>query len=89
MNDGEYKLMGLAAYGRPRYVDKLIGPILRLSEDGAFALNQRFFDFCSTRRHYAPSLAAHLGIPPAHQAANCAKSIATWQHRCSKPSKSP
>jgi len=64
VNDGEYKLMGLAAYGRPRYVDKLIGPILRLSEDGAFALNQRFFDFCSTRRHYAPSLAAHLGIPP-------------------------
>jgi carbamoyltransferase len=64
INDGEYKVMGLASYGKPRYLDKLIGPILRISEDGAFTLNQRFFDFCSTERHYAPALIDHLGIPP-------------------------
>ena len=56
--------MGLAAYGKPRYLDKLIGPVLRLGEDGAFTLNQRFFDFCSPERHYAPALINHLGIPP-------------------------
>ena len=51
VNDGEYKVMGLAAYGKPRYLDKLIGPVLRIGADGAFTLNQRFFDFCSLERH--------------------------------------
>lgn len=64
VNEDEYKVMGLAPYGRPRHVDKLLGPMLQLSEDGAFALDQRFFDFCSHERHYAPSLIAHLGMAP-------------------------
>ncbi len=64
VNDGEYKVMGLASYGKPRYLEKLIGPVLRIGEDGAFTLNQRFFDFCSTERHYARALIEHLGIPP-------------------------
>src|SRR3954453_19536277 len=64
VNEGEYKVMGLAPYGRPRYRDKLIGPILKLHEDGAFTLNRRFFDFCRQDRHYDPSLIAHLGVMP-------------------------
>jgi carbamoyltransferase len=64
VNEGEYKVMGLASYGKPRYLDKLLGPILKIAEDGSFTLNQRFFDFCSTHRHYAPGLIEHLGIPP-------------------------
>src|SRR5205085_2144353 len=64
VNEGEYKVMGLAPYGRPRYLDKLVGPILKLSEDGAFRLNERFFDFCSRERHYDPALIAHLGVSP-------------------------
>ena len=36
VNEGEYKVMGLAPYGRPRYLDKLLGPILRIDDDGAF-----------------------------------------------------
>jgi carbamoyltransferase len=64
VNEGEYKLMGLAAYGQPRYVDKLVGPILRLGADGAFSLNERFFDFCSPERHYSAALCEHLGVPP-------------------------
>ena len=64
VNEGEYKVMGLAPYGRPVHLDKLIGPILRLREDGAFSLNERFFDFCSRERHYHPALIAHLGIAP-------------------------
>jgi carbamoyltransferase len=64
VNDGEYKVMGLAPYGTPRHLDKLLGPILKLSGDGSFALNERFFDFCSHERHYAPCLIEHLGIAP-------------------------
>jgi carbamoyltransferase len=64
VNEGEYKVMGLASYGKPRYLDKLIGPVLRIGADGAFTLNQRFLDFCSTERHYSPALIEHLGIPP-------------------------
>src|SRR5262249_25734360 len=63
VNEGEYKVMGLAAYGRPRFLDKLIGPVLRLGADGSFALNLRYFDFCSRARHFMPALTAHLGIP--------------------------
>lgn len=63
VNEGEYKVMGLAPYGKPRYLDKLLGPILLLDASGAFALNERFFDFCSTDRHYAPRLINHLGFP--------------------------
>ncbi len=64
VNEDEYKVMGLAPYGRPTLVDKLVGPILRLREDGAFTLDQHFFDFCSRDRHYAPALVAHLGMAP-------------------------
>jgi carbamoyltransferase len=64
VNEGEYKVMGLAPYGTPRHLDKLLGPILKLSDDGSFAVNERFFDFCSRERHYAPRLIEHLGIPP-------------------------
>src|SRR3954467_12544165 len=41
VNEGEYKVMGLAPYGRPCHVNKLLGPILQLRQDGAFAINQR------------------------------------------------
>ena len=64
VNEGEYKVMGLAPYGRPGFLDKLVGPILRLAEDGSFSLNLKLFDFCSRQRHYAPTLVRHLGIPP-------------------------
>src|SRR4051812_19654205 len=64
VNEGEYKLMGLASYGRPRLLEKLIGPVLRLGGDGSFSLNLRMFDFCSHERHYHAGLIGHLGIAP-------------------------
>jgi len=64
VNEGEYKVMGLAPYGRPTCLDKLLGPILEVDDDGAFRLNRRFFDFCSHQRHYTPVLVSHLGIGP-------------------------
>lgn len=45
VNSGEYKLMGLAPFGTPRYVDRIYSNLLKLSEDGSFELDQRYFDY--------------------------------------------
>jgi len=45
VNSGEYKLMGLAPFGKPRYVDRIYSTLMKLREDGSFTLDQRFFDY--------------------------------------------
>jgi len=45
VNSGEYKLMGLAPYGRPVYVDTILRHLLDLKEDGSFRLNMRYFGY--------------------------------------------
>jgi len=45
VNSGEYKLMGLAPYGEPRYVDRIKENLLDLREDGSFRLNMDYFDY--------------------------------------------
>ena len=46
VNSGEYKLMGLAPYGRPRYADIIFDKLLDLREDGSFRLDLSYFDYC-------------------------------------------
>ena len=46
VNSGEYKLMGLAPYGEPKYVDLIRNELIDLREDGSFKLNMRYFDYC-------------------------------------------
>src|SRR5687767_2212650 len=45
VNSGEYKLMGLAPFGEPRFVDRIYSRLLTLNDDGSFTLDQRFFDY--------------------------------------------
>ncbi len=45
VNSGEYKLMGLAPYGQPRYHDLILSELLDLKEDGSFRLNMRYFPY--------------------------------------------
>jgi carbamoyltransferase len=45
VNSGEYKLMGLAPFGQPRYVDRIYSDLLKVHDDGSFTLDQRFFDY--------------------------------------------
>ncbi len=45
VNEGEYKLMGLAPYGKPRYVNKILDNIIEIKDDGSFLLNLEYFDF--------------------------------------------
>lgn len=47
VNSGEYKLMGLAPYGEPRYVKTILDNLLDLKDDGTFRLNMRYFDFAA------------------------------------------
>lgn len=45
VNSGEYKLMGLAPYGQPKYRDLIVKELLDLREDGSFKLNMRYFPY--------------------------------------------
>ncbi|MCA1633033.1 MAG: carbamoyltransferase, partial [Acidobacteria bacterium] len=45
VNSGEYKLMGLAPYGEPRYVKLILDELVDLREDGSLRLNMKYFDF--------------------------------------------
>ncbi|MDE2742446.1 MAG: carbamoyltransferase [Gemmatimonadota bacterium] len=47
VNSGEYKLMGLAPYGEPKYVDLMLDEIIDLKDDGSFKLNTRYFNYLS------------------------------------------
>ena len=63
VNEGEYKVMGLAAYGRPTMVDK-VRRVLRATADGAFALDLSCFEFHTTaRRSYSARFIELFGPP--------------------------
>ena len=47
VNSGEYKLMGLAPYGEPKYVDLILEHLLDIKEDGTFRLDMRYFNYAT------------------------------------------
>ncbi len=47
VNSGEYKLMGLAPYGEPKYTDLILDKLLDLKEDGSFRLDMQYFNYCT------------------------------------------
>ncbi|MBI4968108.1 MAG: hypothetical protein HZC25_08300 [Rhodospirillales bacterium] len=49
VNSGEYKLMGLAPFGEPRFVKAILDHVIDLRDDGSFALDVRYFNLASTR----------------------------------------
>ncbi len=64
VNSGEYKLMGLAPYGEPKYVDAIREKLIDLKEDGSFALNLQYFAFCQGLRMTNAAFASLFGGPP-------------------------
>jgi carbamoyltransferase len=46
VNSGEYKLMGLAPYGEPKYVDAMMDNLLDVKEDGSFRMDMSYFNYC-------------------------------------------
>ncbi|NQU19264.1 carbamoyltransferase [bacterium] len=47
VNSGEYKLMGLAPYGEPKYKDLILKELLDLKDDGSFRMNMKYFNYCA------------------------------------------
>jgi len=64
VNSGEYKLMGLAPYGRPRYKDLILSEIVDLKEDGSISLNLAYFDFLGGLRMTNRRFSKLFGGPP-------------------------
>ncbi len=50
VNDGEYKVMGLAPYGEPKYIQLIKDNLIDIKPDGSLRLNMNFFSFCTSRR---------------------------------------
>jgi len=66
VNSGEYKLMGLAPYGEPRYVDLIKTHLVTVREDGSIRLNERYFDYISGLRMISSrfeKLFGHKALP--------------------------
>jgi carbamoyltransferase len=64
VNSGEYKVMGLAPYGEPKYVDTIYRELIDLREDGSFTLNQRYFNYLTGLTMTDGAFDALLGGPP-------------------------
>lgn len=64
VNDGEYKLMGLAPYGEPRYANLIREKLLDLKPDGSFRLDMQYFNYCAGRSMTSPAFARLFGGPP-------------------------
>ncbi len=64
VNSGEYKLMGLAPYGVPRYRDLILSELVDLKEDGSIRLNLDYFDFLGGLRMTNRRFSRLFGGPP-------------------------
>ena len=64
VNSGEYKLMGLAPYGVPRYKDLIFSELVDVKEDGSIRLNLRYFDFLGGLRMTNRRFDKLFGGPP-------------------------
>lgn len=62
VNSGEYKVMGLAPYGEPRFKGLILDKIVDLKEDGTFRLDQSYFDYCTGLRMTNDKFADVFGI---------------------------
>ena len=62
VNSGEYKVMGLAPYGEPRFKNLIFDKIVDLKEDGTFRLDQTYFDYCTGLRMTNDKFADVFGI---------------------------
>ncbi len=64
VNSGEYKLMGLAPYGEPKYADVILDKILDLKEDGTFHLDMQYFNYCTGLTMTSNKMDALFDGPP-------------------------
>ena len=63
VNSGEYKLMGLAPYGQPKYVDLILDNLIDLKDDGTFRLDLDYFNYCTGLTMTSQKFADLFGAP--------------------------
>ncbi len=63
VNDGEYKVMGLAPYGKPRFVDQIC-TLVAMGQGGQIRLNLEYFDFVAGPLMFRPAMSDLFGTPP-------------------------
>jgi carbamoyltransferase len=64
VNSGEYKVMGLAPYGEPKYTNTIFEHLIDLKDDGSFRLNLDYFDYCTGLTMTNARFDALFGGPP-------------------------
>jgi carbamoyltransferase len=64
VNSGEYKLMGLAPYGKPKHAQRILDNLIDLKKDGSFRLDLSYFDYCSGLRMTNERFHELFGGPP-------------------------
>lgn len=64
VNSGEYKVMGLAPYGEPRFAQTILDHLIDVKEDGSFRLDQRYFNYCTGLTMTSPAFDDLFGGPP-------------------------
>ena len=64
VNSGEYKVMGLAPYGEPKYAKTILDHLIDLKPDGSYRLDQSYFDYCTGLTMTNDRFAALFGAPP-------------------------
>ena len=64
VNSGEYKLMGLAPYGEPKYVDLILQHLIDLKQDGSFRMEMSYFNYCQGLTMTAQKFHRLFGGPP-------------------------
>src|SRR5262245_6778539 len=67
VNSGEYKVMGLAPYGKPKYKDKILDNLIDVKADGSFRLNLSYFDYCTGLTMTNGRFDDLFGAPPRKQ----------------------
>ena len=63
VNSGEYKLMGLAPYGEPKYTDIIFNEMIDLKADGSFKINMKYFGYCNSLKMTNREFDGLFGMP--------------------------
>ena len=64
VNSGEYKVMGLAPYGEPRFTRLILDQLIDVKDDGSFRLDETYFDYCTGLRMTNARFAELFGAAP-------------------------
>ena len=87
VNSGEYKLMGLAPFGRPVYADRIRSHLIDLRADGSFQMNMKYFDYChglTMTNHHFSQLVGFAARSPESNLEQCHCDLAASIQECTE-----